>query len=331
MFSGNASGRKIYVPTSDDDSIINAYKSAAYWNSYAADFIASIPINEIWYTSSDGNIVTPSAKADFGAKIVSNTYKYGKGVLTFDAPITSIGAETFINCEKLSSVILPEGVTSIDEKAFYNCSELVAITLPASVKTIGTDALDVCNKLTSLRGPLASEDGRCVIIGSELVVFAHSGLTTYTIPAGVTKIGFYVFDNCDALTNVTIPDSVIIIDSGAFKSCEALTSIVIPEMVTHIGSDAFAGCKSLKTASIGESVAVIARGAFYNCTSLKEVYCKPTTPPTGDTNMFSNNASGRKIYVPASDDDSIINAYKAKQYWSSYTSYIEEYDFSAEQ
>ena len=47
--------------------------------------------------------------------------------------------------------------------------------------------------------------------------------------------------------------------------------------------------------------------------------------------MFIGNASGRKIYVPASDDDSIINAYKAKSGWSDYKSYIFEYDFSAEQ
>ena len=47
--------------------------------------------------------------------------------------------------------------------------------------------------------------------------------------------------------------------------------------------------------------------------------------------MFDNNATGRKIYVPASDDDSIINAYKSAYGWSSYASYIEEYDFSAEQ
>ena len=40
---------------------------------------------------------------------------------------------------------------------------------------------------------------------------------------------------------------------------------------------------------------------------------------------------GCKIYVPASDDDSIINAYKAAEYWSEYADDIEEYDFSAEQ
>ena len=43
--------------------------------------------------------------------------------------------------------------------------------------------------------------------------------------------------------------------------------------------------------------------------------------------MFNGNASGRKIYVPASDDDSIINAYKAAAGWKEYADAIEEYEF----
>ena len=44
--------------------------------------------------------------------------------------------------------------------------------------------------------------------------------------------------------------------------------------------------------------------------------------------MFDNNASGRKIYVPASDDDSVINAYKAAAGWSEYATDIEENEFT---
>ena len=31
--------------------------------------------NEIWYTSSDGNVITPDSRSSFGASIVSNTYR----------------------------------------------------------------------------------------------------------------------------------------------------------------------------------------------------------------------------------------------------------------
>ena len=40
--------------------------------------------------------------------------------------------------------------------------------------------------------------------------------------------------------------------------------------------------------------------------------------------MFGSNAAERKILVPASADDSIINAYKAKYRWSDYADYIFE-------
>lgn len=53
--------------------------------------------DELWYTSSDGNIVTPNV---IGAlpTIISNTYENGKGIIKCDRVITNIGtgaASTF--------------------------------------------------------------------------------------------------------------------------------------------------------------------------------------------------------------------------------------------
>ena len=39
--------------------------------------------------------------------------------------------------------------------------------------------------------------------------------------------------------------------------------------------------------------------------------------------MFTNNASGRTIYVPTQS----VEAYKSASYWSKYASYIVGYDF----
>ena len=105
---------------------------------------------------------------------------------------------------------------------------------------------------------------------------------------------------CSSLTSITIPDSVTIIDGYAFADCYNLTSITIPDSVTTIGDS-----------------------AFTNCSSLTSVYCKAVTPPAGGYNMFYDNASGRKIYVPAES----VEAYKSASYWSSYKSYIVGYDF----
>ena len=68
--------------------------------------------NEIWYTSSDGNIVTPFMTSSLPT-IVSNTYVDGKGVIKFATDLISIGDKAFNNCDSLTSVTIPNSVTSI--------------------------------------------------------------------------------------------------------------------------------------------------------------------------------------------------------------------------
>ena len=175
-------------------------------------------------------------------------------------------------------------------------------------------------------GKYASDNGRCLIKENVLIAFAPVGLTTYTVPEGVTTIGKATFYNCTSLASITIPESVTTIGDYAFADCSSLASITLPESLTTIVDRVFLDCTSLVSITIPEGVTMIGYRAFSGCTSLKSVYCKPTTPPTG-SDMFYNNASGRKIYVPASDDNSIIKAYKAASGWSDYAADIVEYQF----
>ena len=64
--------------------------------------------------------------------------------------------------------------------------------------------------------------------------FWYSGLTSVTIPDGVTSIGDWAFLACTNLTSVTIPDSVTSIGYEAFNGCNGLTSVTI----TANGGDA---------------------------------------------------------------------------------------------
>jgi hypothetical protein len=97
-----------------------------------------------------------------------------------------------------------------------------------------------------------------------------------------------------------------------------LANINIPEGVTKIESKTFYYCSRLESITIPEKVSEIGKQAFDNCSRLKDVYCKPTTPPTGSENMFKNNASNRKIYVPGAS----VSAYRAAQYWSDFADQI---------
>ena len=102
-----------------------------------------------------------------------------------------------------------------------------------------------------------------VSIGYDALEYC-SGLTSVTIPEGVTSIGSWAFEYCSGLTSVTIPSSVTSIGEGAFYGCSGLTSVTIPSSVTSIGSSAFKGCSGLTSVTIPSSVTSIGEGAFYD-------------------------------------------------------------------
>ena len=266
--------------------------------------------------------------------------------VTIPDSVTTIGWSAFDGCSSLTSVTIPDSVTSIGYRAFFDCWRLTNVTIGDSVTEIGDSAFSGCSILTEFNGKFASEDGRCLIIVGTLNSFAPAGLTEYTIPDSVTTIGDYAFSWCSSLTSVTIPDSVATIGNSAFRWCESLTSVTIPDGVTTIGGGAFENCSSLTSVTIpdsvttigawafyycssltsvtiGDSVTTIGIYAFYGCSSLTSVYCKATTPPTGDSSMFSSNASGRKIYVPTES----VEAYKSAYFWSEYADAIVGYEF----
>ena len=148
-----------------------------------------------------------------------------------------------------------------------------ALTIPATVTNGGTTyrvtyisggAFYECDGITSVTIP----DG-VTGIGQSAFKFC-SALTTVTIPDGMTSIGGYAFDSCIALSSVTIPESVTSIGEYAFDSCIALSSVTIPESVTSIGEYAFNSC-SFTEVNIPGNITVIKEGVFKNCGKLTKI------------------------------------------------------------
>ena len=100
----------------------------------------SIPNNEIWYTTTDDEVLTLNEGAAFNVEIVSNTYVDGKGVIKFSGDVTEIGDVAFLYCDSLASIVLPNSVTSIGGLSFAGCGNLEVFTIPESVTAVGNES-----------------------------------------------------------------------------------------------------------------------------------------------------------------------------------------------
>ena len=265
------------------------------------------------------NSLTSVTIGDSVTTIGENAFRNCSSLTSITVPdsVTSIGEYAFLGCISLTSITVPDSVTSIGEGAFRYCSRLASITIPDSVTSIGEYAFLGCISLTSITIP-----DSVTSIGN-YAFYGCSNLTSITIPDSVTSIGSYAFIGCSSLTSITIPDSVTSIGEYAFRDCSNLTSITIPNSVTSIGSYAFYDCSNLTSITIPNSVTSIGTYTFSGCNSLKSIYCKPTTPPSGEWGMFYGNAYARKIYVPMES----VSLYKSANVWKDYASDIVGYNF----
>lgn len=298
------------------------------------------PNNEIWYTSSTGQIIQPYAQNAFGANMLSNEYdaEAGRGVITFDDAVrsigdnafylrtdltsisipnfvTSIGTNAFSYCSALTSVSIPGSVTRIGDYAFFECQNLASISIPCSVRNIGENAFESCSSLTSVNIP------NSVATIGKWAFHGCSGLTSVTLPDNVTSIEAHTFEACSKLTSISIPNSVTSIGGDAFYRCSGLISVTIPSSVTSVGERAFKYCSGLASVTIPSSVPIIGESTFEGCSGLTSftipggvtkialqalkdcsglayMVVLPTNPPTLGSNVFSNVSKNIPVFVP---------------------------------
>jgi len=264
----NTNDCPIYVPAE----AVEAYKSAERWSTYAnriQPIVEGQPTNEIWYTTVDDTILNGYNPDCFNVSITSNSYEDGKGVLTFESPLTSIVAWGAFQGSNLKSIQLPGALENLGEMMFVDCPYLESIEIPESVTSLSYWGTCLnCPRLSSFSGKFASSDHRALIIDGTMNSFAPYGLTEYTVPTNVSSIGYSVFRLCRELTSVILTDNIKSMGVGVFSDASSLRSISLPSSLTSIPQAAFDGCTSLITIHIPENIIDIGPYAFDNCTSL---------------------------------------------------------------
>ena len=180
----------------------------------------------IHYTSTNGKIVTPYKTDGFGANIISNTYKDGQGVITFDGPVTNIGQEAFSG-SNITSIVIPESVQTIGASAFHSCYELTSISLPENLTNIDFATFAYCSKL-----PKISIPHNVTSIGTSAFYGCPTLTTLYANPTTPPSLGSSAFEN-SSLDTVYVPCG----STNAYKSSSwntYCTNFIEPEILYSV-------------------------------------------------------------------------------------------------
>ena len=239
------------------------------------------PNNEVWYTSTDGNVVSINTQTinEWGASLVSNTYQDGKGVISFDGPISAIATSAFRNCETLETVTyISNTVTQINWGGFMSCKNLVSVQLPADLKKIGGYALSY-TAISSIDLPETLE-----FIDHD--AFADCLLQEITIPSSVTYISpirpfgggtpmkaFYGKGAADDHSCLVFDGTLV----GITNKSENL-DFVVPDGVKNLGTQTFDFQCYYRSITFPESLEAVGEyGAFSSPQRLQAFYGSHTS------------------------------------------------------
>ena len=205
--------------------------------------VKKYPENEIPAESFKGNVTLSSFKAT--------------------GEISSLGANCFEGCARLSQVVLPEALTEFNGSNFKNCTSLQTLTLHGGITDLGASTFEGCSSLATITLPSEIEE-----LGDSLFKDCKS-LSSITIPDSVTSIGMSTFENCSTLTQIEIPDAVETLGMFAFQGCTALQTATLGKGITEVDYGTFLGDYALKSVTLPNNLETIGAFSFQGCTALK--------------------------------------------------------------
>jgi len=253
--------------------------------------------------------ISPAGALNAGAQwqLDGNGTWLGSGVLVSNLPtgLHTLSFKTVSGWVSPNNLIVPIIAGKMTQASgtytplFHYTNAFGRITITGCSETVG--AVCIPSTIPGVSGTVTS-----IGIGAFHAPYARN-ITSITIPASVTSIGFEAFTHCTNLTVITvdannpafssvdgvlfdknqttlikypakrydnsykIPDTVTSIADSAFNGCHSLNSVTIPSGVTSIKQYTFHGCGNLTSVTFPTNLTSIGEWAFSGCTNLTSV------------------------------------------------------------
>lgn len=222
----------------------------------------------------------------------------------------------------VTSVEIQEGVTKIGDYAFYNMQNISSVSFPNSLLSIGDGAFFDCPITGNVVIPEHVET-----IGDNAFAMIGQSASTVSIPASVTSIGKWAFQNksTEDITSTNVITAINVAAANpnycsvdgilyskdmttliAYPAGKTATEYVIPSTVTEIKSRALYSCVYITTLTIPAGTTLVeydgyAGMAFSGCYGLTDIYNNATTPQTISCvlSWMDKGQGSINLYVPS--------------------------------
>ncbi len=221
--------------------------------------------------------------------------------------VTSICKNAFSAMPNLAKIEIANTVKSIGEFAFNHAEKLTEVTIPESVEFIDGNVFGNCENLKKINVDAANKnyasgtDGALYSKDKSVLIAVPAGIETfdYKVQDTVKTIGKYAFDMCNNFTGITLPEGLLKIEDYGFAACHKLLKIEIPESVEYIGQSTFSDCYDLQNVEMNCKITQICDYTFQNCNSLKNVNIPSSVRGIG-VSAFSSCFVLQNITIPKS-------------------------------
>lgn len=258
VFANNVHLRKLVLP--DTVALLGhqmCYGCTSLTEVVLPDAVTTIPDYAFEKCTSLTTINVPSSLEVIRSEAFSET-----ALKEFVAPdsFREIWSYAFQDCKDLERVELNR-TQSIGSMAFENCEKLSSIRLPEELNSVGTFAFSGCHSLTDISMP-----SRPVAVPNSLFYDTGYANDPQNWDQGVLSVdGYLLRCNEDLLdqTRYVVPEGTIVIAENAFQNYgETIASLVLPEGLQLIGKSAFSGMSALKDVSLPDTIRSIGYDAF---------------------------------------------------------------------
>ena len=297
----------------DIDSFINSYRDKLNENDFTQESSLTLEslikyakeIKNAYYVS---KIVPEEIKTD--KIVIPNTWQDGN-------KIVSIGPNVLGKNNKITDIVIQEGIMNIMDEAFKGCTALSSLTVPESVYSIGNNVFEGCNNLTHINLFLRN------ILASQNDTFNGSSIKTIDFNGTIEQWNSMVTDR-----NIFLDDNVILncsnrkVNEGDFaglyvervlnlytlkhvNGSEIAFYAYVPRYwknggkIGIISSEAFKNCDEIFSVTIADGIGMIMESAFEGCSSLVNISIPESVSVIGK-NAFRGCSSLSSINIPKS-------------------------------